>query len=294
MNAISNTVAKASLALAMTLTANSAVATPDLSQERFDCLIEPLRVINVGSPVQGVIQSLAVDRSETIDAGQVLAQIESGVEEASLAQANMRARMDGEIKSREADLELALQSKARIDELVEKKMASSQQRDEAHAKVKVARMALQQAKERQTLAEYESRWAAKVLERRTIRSPIAGVVVELQANPGEFVYENPIMQVAQLDPLRIEVILPIELYGAIRRGMVAEVFPEIGGQAETASITVVDRLMDPGSSTFGVRLELPNSSFAIPGGQRCEIAFRTDGAMDDGLALNQSTRPNGP
>lgn len=254
--------------------------------QRFDCLIEPLKVINVGSPVQGVIESLAVERSAFISRGDVLAQIESGVEQASLAQAETRARMDGEIKSRKADLELALQSKKRIDEIVERDLASSQQQDEAHAQVQVARMALQQAKERQTLAQLESEWAEKVLERRTIRSPINGVVVEVQTNPGEFVYENPIMQVAQLDPLRIEVILPIEMFGAIQPGMQGIVFPEIGGQPQTAPITVIDRLMDPGSSTFGVRLELSNSDHAIPGGQRCEIAFTTNSPQPGSLAFN--------
>jgi RND family efflux transporter MFP subunit len=227
-----------------------------------------------------------VERSAFISQGDVLAQIESGVEQASLAQAETRARMDGEIKSREADLELALQSKQRIDELVERDLASSQQQDEAHAQVQVARMALQQAEERQTLAQLESAWAEKVLDRRTIRSPINGVVVEVQTNPGEFVYENPIMQVAQLDPLRIEVILPIEMFGAIQPGMQGVVFPEIGGQPQIAPITVIDRLMDPGSSTFGVRLELPNGDYAIPGGQRCEIAFTTNPQEPDSLALN--------
>ena len=263
-----------------------AAADDIASDQRFDCLIEPLKVINVGSPVQGVIESLSVERSELITRGDVLAQIESGVEQASLAQAETRARMNGEIKSREADLELALQSKKRIDELVERDLASSQQQDEAHAQVQVARMALQQAKERQTLARLESKWAEKVLERRTIRSPINGVVVEVQTNPGEFVYENPIMQVAQLDPLRIEVILPIELFGTIKPGMQGLVFPEMGGQPQSASITVIDRLMDPGSSTFGVRLELSNSDYAIPGGQRCEIAFSSSTPSAESLAFN--------
>ena len=132
----------------------------------------------------------------------------------------------------------------------------------------------------------ESKWAQKVLDRRTIRSPISGVVVEVQTNPGEFVYENPILQVAQLDPLRIEVILPIEMFGAIEQGMQGVVFPEIGGEPQRASVTVIDRLMDPGSSTFGVRLELENSDYAIPGGQRCEIAFAPASTPSEALAFN--------
>ena len=94
------------LLLLTALTPLSGAAEEAMAGQRFDCLIEPLKVINVGSPVQGVVQSLAVDRSELIAEGEVLAQIESGVEQASLAQAEVRAQMDGEIKSREADLGL--------------------------------------------------------------------------------------------------------------------------------------------------------------------------------------------
>lgn len=249
----------------------------DRLNERFDCLIEPMMVIEVGSPVQGVIQSIAVERSRLVEKGDVLAVLESDVELASLAQARARARMDGEVEARKADLELALQSKARIDELFGRSMVSSQQKDEADAKVQVARMALQQAEERQELAGYELQWASQVVKRRTIRSPISGVVVEVRAFPGEFVYENPIMTIAQINPLRVEVILPVELFGELKEGMRAEVFPEVAdGVKYAAEVSVVDRLIDTGSSTFGARLELLNAEHQIPGGQRCELAFVGD------------------
>ena len=241
--------------------------------ERFDCLIEPMMVINVGSPAQGIIKSLKVERSELVEAGQVIADLQSDVELAALEQARARAQMVGEIRAREADLALAHQSKSRVAELFEKSMASTQQRDEAYAKVKVAEMAVKQAIERRSLAEHEYNWSRAILQRRTIKSPIAGVVVERRAYPGEFVYENPIMTIAQVNPLRVEVILPIELYGQLKTGMSAQVYPEIGGVPRPATISVIDRLMDPGSSTFGARLELPNENYEIPGGQRCEIAF---------------------
>jgi len=242
--------------------------------ERFDCLIEPLMVIEVGSPVQGVIESIAVERSSLVAKGDVLAELESDVELASLAQARARAGMNSEVGARQADLELAVQSKVRIDELAERKMVSSQEKDEAVAEVQVARMALQQAVERQELAEYERRWASQVVKRRTIRSPISGVVVELRAFPGEFVYENPIMTLAQINPLRVEVILPLELFGKLQKGTRAEIFPEVAdGEKFAAEVSVVDRIIHTGSSTFGARLELLNAEHQIPSGQRCELTF---------------------
>jgi hypothetical protein len=38
-------------------------------------------------------------------------------------------------------------------------------------------------------------------------------------------------------------------------------------------VTVVDRVFDAASSTFGVRLELPNPDYSLPAGLRCRIRF---------------------
>ena len=55
---------------------------------------------------------------------------------------------------------------------------------------------------------------------RTIRSPFNGVVVERILN-GEFATSNvkkPILKLAEVDPLNVEVVLPANLYGKIRIG----------------------------------------------------------------------------
>ena len=45
----------------------------------FDGIIEPYRVIQVGSGVAGLIESVTVDRGEEVKEGQVLARLQSGV-----------------------------------------------------------------------------------------------------------------------------------------------------------------------------------------------------------------------
>jgi multidrug efflux pump subunit AcrA (membrane-fusion protein) len=109
-----------------------------------------------------------------------------------------------------------------------------------------------------------------VVEQHQIRSPIEGVVVETLLRPGEFRDDqSPIMTLAQIDPLRVEVFVPAEFYGRVGIGDEAEVQPEapIGG-AYRARVEVVDRVLDAASGTFGVRLALPNSDRHLPGGRK--------------------------
>jgi len=46
----------------------------------------------------------------------------------------------------------------------------------------------------------------------------------------------------------------------------------IGG-TYVAEVDVVDKVMDAASSTFGVRLKLPNPDAQIPSGVRCVVRF---------------------
>ena len=49
-----------------------------------DCVIEPNEVVEVSSPVEGVIDTLMVERNAVVQQGQVLATLESTVEAAQV------------------------------------------------------------------------------------------------------------------------------------------------------------------------------------------------------------------
>ena len=246
-----------------------------LEVEQFDCLIEPKMTVMVGAPTQGLIDNVEVTRSEFVAKDQVLATLKSNVEKAEMKHSKVRATMKSEILAREADLELAQLNLDRIDKLFKKQLIPSQQRDEAYAQLQVAEMAVKQAKDNKRLYEYEYARAKAVVERRVIRSPISGVIVEQRAFPGEFVNENPIVTIAQIDPLQVEAILPARFFGQFKEGMQASVIPEINSDNPLeGTILAVDRLIDTASGTFSVHLELNNPDNAIPAGQRCSVAFR--------------------
>ena len=102
---------------------------------------------------------------------------------------------------------------------------------------------------------------------RTIRSPINGVVVERFMSPGEFPKQERILKLAQLHPLRVEAYVPISMLGKITVGMEVQVKPEepVSGTYK-AKVTVVDHVVDAGSGTLGIRMELPNPDLKIPAG----------------------------
>lgn len=255
------------------LGAGSNVATADSGNDRHECLIEPMVVAHVGSQVQGIVDELLVDRGEFVKKGQVIARLKSTVEEANLLQAQTRAAMKSEISARHADLKLAKQTLKRMNIMHSKNLAPAQHKDEAEAQVRVATAALTQAQENYELLQLELARAVNLLDQRTIVSPIDGVVVEHQTFPGEFIYENPVMTIAQLHPLRVEVFLPGRLFNQYESGDVAQIHAEFDDRPLAAVTDVVDRLLDTRSGTFGIRLLLANEDYTITSGQKCQLEF---------------------
>lgn len=262
--------------LVFTLTLNVSAAE-SIPEEALDCLIEPWVVSDVGSPVQGVIDRLLVDRGESVTKGQPVAQLESGVESSEVALAEVRAATESEVAAREADLALAKMELSRLEDLYRQNMIPAQQRDESTARYQIARAALKQALENRKIQQLELKRSQRLYARRILTSPVDGVVVAQLAFAGEFVYDNPVMTIAALDPLRVEVMLPARLFGTIAVGDQARLYPELGGEAALFStVDVVDGLLDSRSGTFGVRLKVPNPDYRIPAGQRCRILFGPD------------------
>lgn len=239
-----------------------------------DCVIEPDLVVALGSPVPGVIEHIAVERSDVVEEGQVLVELEAGPEKAAVAVAQARASLKSEVRVGETSLALGERQAARNEQLFANRAVSMDTKDEAATEAILARLRLDQARENRRLAELELARAQAALDQRTLRSPVRGVVVERLMAPGELVSDQPILRLARIDPLKVEVIAPADLYGSVRRGMRAEITPEAPGRGSfAADVTVVDAVIDAASGTFGVGLTLPNPDHAIPGGLRCKVRF---------------------
>lgn len=261
--------------LATVQTTSIATAQNDPSTNSLDCLIEPHTTVDLSSSVPGVLDIVSVERSEQVRKNQVVAQLRSGVEKAILSLAQARAKFEGDIKARQENFEFAQRTQKRTEELFANAAVALTQFDEVTTDRQIAGYQLERAIQDKILLELQVNQANESLAERTVRSPINGVVVSRHASPGEYVENTPIVRLAQLHPLRVEVVAPIDLFGKIETGMTGIVTPEIdtGEKSYSAEVKIVDRVLDAASGTFGIRLELPNPEHEIPGGLRCTIEF---------------------
>jgi RND family efflux transporter MFP subunit len=249
--------------------------------QEYDCIIEARQTVDIRSPVEGLIESLGAQRGEVVKKGQVLVQLESGPERASLAIAKSKAESTGPLRAAEAKLDLAQKKERRAEELARQNFISPNALEEARTERSLAESELKVARENQKLAELDVTRSAELLNMRTLRSPLTGVVVDRFQKTGEFATTNvkdPIMRLAEIDPLNVEVILPARLFGEVKRGDKADVLPETPKKSFPAVVSVVDQVMNAASGTFGVRLELRNPNLLIPAGAKCKVKFLKNGA----------------
>jgi membrane fusion protein, multidrug efflux system len=214
----------------------------------YDCMIEPHSKVSFGTQVPGVLDEVLVERGDIIKKGQVLARLKSGVEEAVVAQTKTL-------------LEFLRRKDERNKELFEKNLISAQEKDELETDIRKTEAQLKEAEEK--------------LKLRTILSTINGVVTERSLNPGEYAGETtPILKAAEIDPLNVEVVLPIGRYNAIKRSMNVEIHPERPfGAVYYGEIVIIDKVADAASGTFWVRVKLDNKNYRLPAGLKGKVRF---------------------
>ena len=213
----------------------------------FDCLINPSKRIEVSSAVAGILSEVLVDKGDRVEKGQVLARLDSSVERSNFRMAMEKA----EFLQREV---------ARNQELYAKDLMSIHDKDKMETESREAQIELGRV--------------GALLKRRSLRSPVDGFIVERHFDPGEYVGSDPVFEIVALQPLHVDVILPVRMLGRVRKGMMATVSPQppVGGRLP-ARVDIVDRVVDAASGTFSVRLLLDNPGYRIPAGIKCEVAF---------------------
>ena len=82
-----------------------------------DCVIEPHEIIDIASRVDGIVDTLAVERGDTVEAGQILAKLDSGVEEAAVAAARSRASASAELDANSISVDFAKRRQDRLEAL---------------------------------------------------------------------------------------------------------------------------------------------------------------------------------
>jgi membrane fusion protein (multidrug efflux system) len=253
------------------------VAMPATAQQNTDvtCLLRPRFLVQLGSPVNGVLDVMRVDRGDSVKKGQVVAELVSSVEAAGLALDRARAADTSEFDQQRTHSAMLRRKVERTKQLAGKAIASAVSLDEAENELEESVIKERAAATHTKLIGLEADRSAAVLDLKRIKSSVDGVVVERKLEAGDYVSEqSPIFTIADIDPLNVEMVVPAKLYGTIKVGTIADVEPAspLGGHYN-AKVEVVDKVVDAASDTFGVRLILPNPGGRVPAGLRCTVRW---------------------
>jgi RND family efflux transporter MFP subunit len=250
------------------------LGTGTVSAAELDCLVKPEMYVEVSSPVVSVLEEILVETGDMVMRGQPLARLEASVEKARVKMAELRIMQMSDIENRKEQLRFKKLNYERMMELREKNSVPQFEADKAKTEYALAIHELAKARELRIMARANLEMERRQLELRTIRSPIDGIVVDRFAMVGESVEGRSIMKLAMVNPLKVEMIAPTEYFGLIKKGMRAEIYPEKpANKVFEATVTVVDKLIDPASGSFTVRMALPNPDDILIGGVNCLARF---------------------
>jgi RND family efflux transporter MFP subunit len=185
------------------------------------------RKATVAAEITGKVTKLFVEEGMVVQAGQVIAELDSVLAEADLSLAQSRATAaEAAATAIAADLRDAERILHRVQSLSERKYASEADLTKAEARVGVLRGQLSQAQANAQTARLDAQRSAAVLDKHKIRAPFGGVVIERSAQPGEVISpmsaggftRTGICTIVDMGSIEIEVDVNEAFIGRVRPG----------------------------------------------------------------------------
>jgi membrane fusion protein (multidrug efflux system) len=189
--------------------------------------------VTVSADLPGIVDRIGFDSGRTVQAGDILVQLDTRQEQAQLAAA-------------EAQLELARLNFERMQGLVEQDAVSRAEFDNASAAHKQAQAGLREIR--------------ATIERKTIRAPFTGVLGIRQVNLGQYLTAGaPVVPLQSLNPIYVNFSVPQQDGTAMRRGRSVRItVGELADVEFTGRVTAIDSVVDPATRNVQVQATLAN------------------------------------
>lgn len=212
----------------------------------------------VSAPVAGMVTNLSVARGDRVAAGQPLAIMESPSfvsQQRDYLQAVAQEVLAAQQLNRNTQL---FQGNAVAQRVLEASQAEARQASVAVAERRqVLRLS---GLSDETISKLGSQ--AAINATLTVAAPRPATVIDIAVSPGQRVEQSaPLIKLAQLSPLWVEIAVPASNIKAIRQG--AKV--EIDGYETPGQVVLVSETTDPATQTVLVRAEVSNSGDLRPG-----------------------------
>ncbi len=263
----------------------------------------PYDEVIVSAEIDGPVREVLADLGDSVKEGQVLARISDEEQnylvaqnEAQLRQSLERLGLKSEkekvrdvretpdVRRAQADLVDAQQRFDRTRRLVDQRIGSQQDFDQAEARYKAMQAAYDSTvyQTRNLIQEVERFKAVLDLQRKklrdtVVRAPFAGAVKERQVTAGQYVRVNtPLFTLVKTDPIRLRIEVPERMAPWVREEQTAEVSVEAFGERKfQGRIWRISPTVDQSKRTFIVEALIRNPGSELKPGSYAKARIRT-------------------
>ena len=222
----------------------------------------------------GLIAKVHFKEGDVVKAGQVLVQQDDAVERARLAQLEADAQNMTNIEAGKASLAQKRVDLKKLEKAATLNAATALEVEHAKLDVTIAEMSLQVAifEHEQAKRKYDE--AKLQIDNMSLKSPIDGTIEKIEVETGESANAlESAVRVVQIDPLWIDVPVPLAKTTNLRNGNTARIeFPEPNKMSIDGAVVFVGAVADAASGTLRVRIEVPNKSNR-PAGEHVGVVF---------------------
>lgn len=243
--------------------------TPVQREQTWDGVVEAVDATTIAAQTNARVAQLAVDVGDHVAKGDVLLRL------TDVEQRSARRGAAAAVASAQAAYDEAQANWKRASELSQHGLIARAQLDQALARRDGTRAALE-------AAQAGLRSAGEQAGYTVVRAPFDGVVTRRFVEVGEAVQSGPptpqpLIAMASLAALRVDVVVPQSAVAAIRQSHVAAVLPDAAADTDAAPVragkVTVFPYADPVSHSFRVRVELPGGTAGLYPGMTVKVAF---------------------
>lgn len=243
-----------------------------VASAQIDGFTEPFRTIQLSSDETGAIAKLSVEEGQAVSAGDVIASLDTRVQELQLEIANQTANNSSQMVAAEATLQKRRTVAQRLRELASKGHARDSELIRAELELSIAEAQLLSAREEKAVREIEQRRAQVLLDRRRINAPFDGMIAKLHRQEGEFIspLKPEIATLVQVDRLLATFMVPSSQVDQFEVGGTLEIELE-NGRVVKGEVYRVGVVTDAQSGTVELKLVIENPDNSLRSGEICSL-----------------------
>jgi RND family efflux transporter MFP subunit len=256
------------LAVAAALPLYSADVATATSSKGFQAITKPSKDVTISFVHPGRILKVLAAKGDEVKEGQLLAQQDSEEEEATKESDRLAAESVVQIEA-----EKAIRDQKLVDLKKYEQYGSEFEKENARLEVKIEEAKIKVAELQHAQAQAKYKQSSVLVEKYKVVAPISGIVADEFLKAGESAEggNTKLVRIVQLDPLWVEVPVPMIVARKLSKGDAASVtFTD--GKDRSGKVAVISPTGDGPSETILVRLEVPNPQ-KISSGENVFVNF---------------------